>query len=474
METLSCTFPVKDWGDYSKVSLDLISMECRTKLPTRLSRNLYTGALTYIYNHSDTCSVSLLSFLTTCEAVMYYKENPDKHIYRYLRMQDSYDLDYNKYELLDLNKDNNAGFLHIRTQSKELITKIDELLKETTDFNFMHAASNYFKTKTGVANLYAYGKSMILVTNRNLTPSNILKLKRLQWQVIENSCGISMHPKYSELLNALGSSDLDRVNNGIKNFIESDIFVELKKEDINRTFSYNKDRRLDNLKTKITNLTGDIAETQNRLHQLVVNYERYVEEYDLWLTKPEEDHSEATEYILKNPYIKNIVPYDRQLTFDIVAPILYFDEDVANRIKDKARRHLRLKRFILETICERKYQLYTACQITFNTETFRMGPGNLRNDYGVVGHPHISRYDCLGSHYDAVRDWVHQMDYIGAFEQIMAGVYNFNFTDSIVVDSFIETMFTHMETKTWFNPETKEWKSTQELMEEKNAETQIE
>lgn len=210
--------------------------------------------------------------------------------------------------------------------------------------------------------------------------------------------------------------------------------------------------RLENEMDSRERLLKRFAEKETMIKQLS-------EEYEALCKVVEKDVSqEVLDSILKNPYILNIQKLNEhviRITFD--APLLYYDCDAIEHYK-KESNHGTTKELLYNILLDKRFQIYTTCQIDFNTTTFSTTALESFDINQKYKHPHISRYRCLGNHTDEITAWIKQQDYVGAITQITAAALNLNVHDYIVIDSFVNNMQ---------DPSTKRLKTFYDTKEEK-------
>lgn len=249
---------------------------------------------------------------------------------------------------------------------------------------------------------------------------------------------------------------------------------------INNVFKDMKNGRIDNIKGNIENINYRLNELQNDYSNYLSNKRNLLEELDRLKNTPDMETDDITNYIMKTKYIKKVSKSSngRGLVLYYEAPMLYYDDDVIQHIRHSYDEEVQ---FIFDAFLERRYQLYTRCEIIFYPEDFRVnnmtiGSRNENNQY--IGHPHIDRFGCFGNHGEAIQDWAETGDYIGAITQVTAAVLNLNFTDGTVVGELIDTLIDRAdETPTWYDTETGALLTTNELRynleeEDENGETE--
>lgn len=233
---------------------------------------------------------------------------------------------------------------------------------------------------------------------------------------------------------------------------------------INDVFKDMKNGRINNIKGNIENINYRLNELQNDYSNYLSNKRNLLEELDRIKSNPDIETDDIINYILKTKYIKKVsrAASGRGLALYYEAPMLYYDDDVIQHIRHSYDEEVQ---FIFDAFLERRYQLYTRCEVIFYPEDFRvnnmsMGHRNENNYY--IGHPHIDRFGCFGNHGEAISDWAETGDYIGAITQITAAVLNLNFTDGTVIEDLINTLMDR-DIPTWYDTETGVVLTTDEL-----------
>ena len=235
---------------------------------------------------------------------------------------------------------------------------------------------------------------------------------------------------------------------------------------INGVFKNMKNGRIDNIKGNIENINYRLNELQNDYSSYMTNKRNLLEELDRIKRNPDIETDDIINYIQKTKYIKKVSKSSngRGVSLYYEAPMLYYDDDVIQHIRHSYDEEVQ---FIFDAFLERRYQLYTRCEVIFYPEDFRVnnmtiGSRNENNYY--IGHPHIDRFGCFGNHGEAIQDWAETGDYIGAITQVTAAVLNLNFTDGTVVGELIDTLIDRADNvPTWYDTETGVVLTTNEL-----------
>ena len=247
---------------------------------------------------------------------------------------------------------------------------------------------------------------------------------------------------------------------------------------INDVFKDIKNGRVDHIKSNIENINYRLNELQNDYSSYMTNKRNLLEELDRIKASPDIETDDIVNYILKTKYIKKVTKSSNGhgLALYYEAPMLYYDDDVIQHIRHSYDDEVQ---FIFDAFLERRYQLYTRCEVLFYPEDFRvnnMSIGHRNENNYYIGHPHIDRFGCFGNHGEAIQDWAETGDYIGAITQVTAAVLNLNFTDGTVIGDLIDTLMDR-DIPTWYDTETGAVLTTNELrieleQEDENGETE--
>ena len=247
---------------------------------------------------------------------------------------------------------------------------------------------------------------------------------------------------------------------------------------INDVFKGLKNGRINNIKSNIENINYRLNELQNDYSNYMSNKRNLLQELDRIKTSPDIETDDIINYIMKTKYIKKVSTgtNGRGLALYYEAPMLYYDDDVIQHIRHSYDEEVQ---FIFDAFLERRYQLYTRCEVIFYPEDFRvnnMSIGHRNENNYYIGHPHIDRFGCFGNHGEAIQDWAETGDYIGAITQVTAAVLNLNFTDGTVIGDLIDTLMDR-DIPTWYDTETGAVLTTEELrieleQEDENGETE--
>ena len=344
-----------------------------------------------------------------------------------------------------------------------------------------HNLKNY-KTNPDDHRIRVYGNihTLVLIVNVWTQPDQTTALLQIFLSMIETGEGLDSDIR--DMVAAIHkNTDIGRANRIYHAIVDSPELVKTRTiNTINDVFKDMKDGRIDHIKNNIENINYRLNELQNDYSNYMSNKRNLLQELDRIKSTPDIETDDIINYIMKTKYIKSVTKSSNGhgLALYYEAPMLYYDDDVIQHIRHSYDEEVQ---FIFDAFLERRYQLYTRCQILLYPEDFRVnnisiGHGNENNHY--IGHPHIDRFGCFGNHGEAIQDWAETGDYIGAITQVTAAVLNLNFTDGTVVGDLIDTLMDRADDiPTWYDTETGVVLTTRELeisleQEDENGETE--
>ena len=344
-----------------------------------------------------------------------------------------------------------------------------------------HTLKSY-KTNPDDHRIRIYGNihTLVLIVNVWTQPDQTTALLQIFLSMIETGEGLNSDIT-DMVANIHRNSNIRKANQIYHAIVDSPELVKTRTVNtINDVFKDMKDGRIDHIKSNIENINYRLNELQNDYSNYMSNKRNLLQELDRIKASPDIETDDIINYIMKTKYIKSVTKTSNGhgLVLYYEAPMLYYDDDVIQHIRHSYEDEVQ---FIFDAFLERRYQLYTRCQVLFYPEDFRVnnisiGHGNENAQY--IGHPHIDRFGCFGNHGEAIQDWAETGDYIGAITQVTAAVLNLNFTDGTVIGDLIDTLMDRADDiPTWYDTETGVVLTTRELeinleQEDENGETE--
>ena len=344
-----------------------------------------------------------------------------------------------------------------------------------------HTLKNY-KADPHSHRIRVYGNihTLVLIMNVWTQPDQTTALLQIFLNMIET--GEEIDNDISNMVAAIHkNTDIGRANRIYHAIVNTPELTKTRTVSaINDVFKDMKNGRVDHIKSNIENINYRLNELQNDYSSYMTNKRNLLEELDRIKASPDIETDDVVNYILKTKYIKKVTKSTtgHGLALYYEAPMLYYDDDVIQHIRHSYDEEVQ---FIFDAFLERRYQLYTRCEVLFYPEDFRvnnMSIGNRNENNYYIGHPHIDRFGCFGNHGEAIQDWAETGDYIGAITQVTAAVLNLNFTDGTVVGDLIDTLIDRADdVSTWYDTETGAVLTTEELrveleQEDENGETE--
>ena len=403
-------------------------------------------------------SVSIEEFLklTTYMEALFFKEYKDINTYNTILYRSPSTMKRN----IESIKNYATGFILYNAKKDEYVENPNARHLEGAE-KLLKKDNNHF------IRIYTVDNTFIVWTNTHMSLQTVAKLKLLQWEIFKDTIEVT-HPEIIEFIKAIVDKDTNKLNETIETLFNSEDVQAYTIERLNKAFSANYEHQIKNIKGAIITKNKVFIEKENNLARLLSEIRELQEQLEnLEIQKnKKQDHTTLIKHLMKNPYIKEIEAVgDRTIDLWYEAPIIYFDDFIAEKILLSYISPE--KRKIIKAIIDQEYELMTRCRIRFNTQYFSIEAIQIGND-GLLGHPHLDRYQCRGTHDRYIYEAAKTANYIGAIEQITAAVLNLNFADSIVIDTMLGTLTDNHyfeRLKTWRHKKTKVMITTKELME---------
>ena len=316
---------------------------------------------------------------------------------------------------------------------------------------------------------YKVKTNIVIGSTKQLTTKQWLIIYRLQYQIFRSQYTTPM-ARYAELLDALIDENIEKANQYIDEILADKSITDNYAEKLGNVFKYNKEQRLDNIKSQIDytrttlqNLVEQYNERQRDLENQLKNYERI---------KNENKRVPALDigrHIIENLNITRAQQFTDHIQLTYLTPLINFNEDAA---EDAAVKRSQFAKDIINTMINSKYTLYTECVIDIYEDMSIQAQRSAATYHQFIGQPHLDNYACYGDHIDYINQFADNFNIIGLIDQVTEMAMNMNFRDGVVTDQLMGTLSTHQDMKTWKNNETGEYVSTREIMEELYGKTE--
>ena len=301
---------------------------------------------------------------------------------------------------------------------------------------------------------YKVKSNLVIGSTKQLTTKQWLIIYRLQYQIFRSQYTTPM-ARYAELLDALIDENIEKANQYIDEILADKSITDNYAEKLGNVFKYNKEQRLDNIKSQIDytrttlqNLVEQYNERQRELENQLTNYERIKNE---------------------NKNITRAQQFNDHIQLTYLTPLINFNEDAA---EDAAVKRSQFAKDVINTMINGKYTLYTECVIVIYEDMSIQAQRNAATYHQFIGQPHLDNYACYGDHIDYINQFADNFNIIGLIDQVTEMAMNMNFRDGVVTDQLMGILSTHQDMKTWKNNETGEYVSTREIMEELYGKTE--
>lgn len=316
---------------------------------------------------------------------------------------------------------------------------------------------------------YKVKTNIVIGSTKQLTTKQWLIIYRLQYQIFRSQYTTPM-TRYAELLDALIDENIEKANQYIDEILADKSITDNYAEKLGNVFKYNKEQRLDNIKSQIDytrttlqNLVEQYNERQRDLENQLENYERI---------KNDSKRVPALDigrHIIENKNITRAQQFTDHIQLTYLTPLINFNEDAA---EDAAVKRSQFAKDVINTMINGKYTLYTECVIVIYEDMSIQAQRSAATYHQFIGQPHLDNYACYGDHIDYINQFADNFNIIGLIDQITEMAMNMNFRDGVVTDQLMGTLSTHQDMKTWKNNETGEYVSTREIMEELYGKTE--
>ena len=316
---------------------------------------------------------------------------------------------------------------------------------------------------------YKVKSNLVIGSTKQLTTKQWLIIYRLQYQIFRSQYTTPM-ARYAELLDALIDENIEKANQYIDEILADKSITDNYAEKLGNVFKYNKEQRLDNIKSQIDytrttlqNLVEQYNERQRDLENQLENYERVKNE------NKKVPAIDIGRHIIENKNITRAQQFTDHIQLTYLTPLINFNEDAA---EDAAVKRSQFAKDVINTMINGKYTLYTECVIVIYEDMSIQAQRNAATYHQFIGQPHLDNYACYGDHIDYINQFADNFNIIGLIDQVTEMAMNMNFRDGVVTDQLMGILSTHQDMKTWKNNETGEYVSTREIMEELYGKTE--
>ena len=316
---------------------------------------------------------------------------------------------------------------------------------------------------------YKVNSNLVIGSTKQLTTKQWLIIYRLQYQIFRSQYTTPME-RYAELLDALIDENIEKANQYIDEVLADKTITDNYAEKLGNVFKYNKEQRLDNIKSQIDytrttlqNLVEQYNERQRDLENQLENYERIKNE------NKKVPAIDIGRHIIENKNITRAQQFTDHIQLTYLTPLINFNEDAA---EDAAVKRSQFAKDVINTMINGKYTLYTECVIVIYEDMSIQAQRSAATYHQFIGQPHLDNYACYGDHIDYINQFADNFNIIGLIDQVTEMAMNMNFRDGVVTDQLMGILSTHQDMKTWKNNETGEYVSTREIMEELYGKTE--
>jgi hypothetical protein len=187
------------------------------------------------------------------------------------------------------------------------------------------------------------------------------------------------------------------------------------------------------------------------------------------MTQPKTDTEDVEEYVAKHPYISDIsIRNSSTLLITLETPIVYFDVEVLKAYYKKTDTLVTIDndiaRLFDEVFIKENYILYTTSKVSLDFANYRIDKYDADFESPqYLKQPHIMRYNCWGNNKPIIMRLLHELNYIGSIEQVIAAVQNLNFVDTTVLNHFIDVLRNNKNKKSFKNVKNNDFYSYKDI-----------
>lgn len=168
------------------------------------------------------------------------------------------------------------------------------------------------------------------------------------------------------------------------------------------------------------------------------------------------EDSEIMEYFLCNNRLVLEDVTDTDMYFCVKDYLTYFDREMAEQYinNDRSFVYSNHRGDSIEKMKKLMYEIFVSEEPRLRIKVCAAYRFNLNGNVGTQGghcfsyefsdcmpNPHIDRYNCIGNYERTINQLLMNRDYIGALEQCVASCKSLNWGDSIVMETFMKTMW---------------------------------
>lgn len=168
------------------------------------------------------------------------------------------------------------------------------------------------------------------------------------------------------------------------------------------------------------------------------------------------EDSEIMEYFLCNNRLVLEEVTDTDMYFCVKDYLTYFDREMAEQYinNDRSFVYSNHRGAAAEKMKKLMYEIFVSEEPRLRIKVCAAYRFNLNGNVGTQGghrfsyefsdcmpNPHIDRYNCIGNYERTINQLLMNRDYIGALEQCVASCKSLNWGDSIVMETFMKTMW---------------------------------
>lgn len=349
-----------------------------------------------------------------------------------------------KYPLVIINTNTNPSLAEETIKWLVDTKKYTDLnLRAALTINPFHKVSTLYKLDT------AKNITKVLVFTNVLTNEFLLNLGAVIPKLYNK-------PIYEDIANALLTKDKKIFNKAVDKTLEKLTAWEKHKAIVENITAYVSDM----YKSEESDLISNISNTRRYINDFLADLNTYYKKLNedmlkltaLKLSSNNETSNEFVEYLTKykSDVITNASRYQSRLLLTLKLSLSYFNTDLFKPYITSTRPNIyrsaseSIKKLLKDLFIDNKYTLIIEQGIYIDLVNAKVSNDTSHSNANsnLIGfpNPHMYYYNCWGNNEPLIIKALRGKNYIEAFEQICAAVSGINFTDTAVMNRFVDML----------------------------------
>jgi len=257
---------------------------------------------------------------------------------------------------------------------------------------------------------------------------------------------INVPPDFEPIIKAFGAGDYTEWSKLFNEWFEnSTILQDRLKTELTKMLNNGSENKKIRLRESIKHERGNIDQFLEKLGNTYHRVNSIIEDLTALEFIENTEGDEILEYLQKHPKIKDIQIIDDKLILRIISPACYYDTEALEPYYRNKNNIIGSSEFwsyfFEEVFLKEKYTLFleTIIQINIRQKIARKEDNKyLIGDYPK--QPHIMEHNCWGNNSAHITKGLGNGEYFAVIEQIVGATQNINFSDTIVMKTFLSNL----------------------------------